>query len=142
MHTRSWPYLLIGLAVGALARCTDLLAPCSGAVTVTSTSSVSPTLSWTPNCRIDKLVVEEPLPIGIRPSRAPGDGALLPHPSLGRWRDGWRASIYLLGAGLARAYKRLKLTGPAPKGIVRSFTGAHQRCRVGRLAPGDVRPAA
>ena len=86
MHTRSWQYLLISLAVGALARCTDLLAPCSGAVTVTSTSSVSPTLSWTPNCRIDKLVVEEPLPpsagdshlLWVISARTPGEGAAAP----------------------------------------------------------------
>lgn len=89
-HSRSWQYLVLGLALGALTRCTDSTAPnlsaCSGPVTVTATASLSPTLSWTPNCLIDQLVIEEPLPpsvggvhfVWVISARTQGQGAASP----------------------------------------------------------------
>ena len=90
VHSRSWPYLMLGLALGALTRCTDSnapnLSPCTGTVTVTATASLSPTLSWTPNCLIDHLVLEEPLPpsvggvhsLWVISARTQGQGAASP----------------------------------------------------------------
>ncbi|PYP52452.1 MAG: hypothetical protein DMD45_04340 [Gemmatimonadetes bacterium] len=85
-----WRYLILGLPPCALARCTDTtgpsLGPCSGSVTVTATASLSPTLSWTPNCLIDQLVIDEPLPPSVGgvhavwaiSARTPGEGAAAP----------------------------------------------------------------
>jgi hypothetical protein len=86
MH--SGKYLSLGLALCALVRCTDNTGPglsaCDGPVAVTATASLSPTLSWTPNCLIDQLVIEEPLP-----------------PSVGGFHFVWiiRARTQGLGAG-------------------------------------------
>ena len=89
-HSRTWQYLVFGLALGALTRCADLtapnLSPCSGRVTVTATASLSPTLSWTPNCLVDQLVMEEALPpsvggvhvVWLISARAQGQGAASP----------------------------------------------------------------
>lgn len=62
-------HLVLGLALGALTGCRDAnapnLSPCTGTVTLTATASLSPTMSWTPNCLIDQLVFEEPLPPSV-----------------------------------------------------------------------------
>ena len=62
-------YLPLGLALWASIRCTDSMGPnlnsCGETVTLTATSSLSPTLSWNPNCLIDELVVEQPLPPSV-----------------------------------------------------------------------------
>ena len=79
---------VLGLALCALTRCTDSsgpnLGPCSGPVAVTATASLSPTLSWTPNCLVDQLIVEESLP-----------------PSVGGVHTVWFISARTLGEGAA-----------------------------------------
>ena len=90
MHSWIWRYLGVGFALWALARCTDAtglsLGLCSGTVAVTATASLSPTVSWTPNCLIDQLVIEEPLPpsvggvhsVWVITARTPGQGQAAP----------------------------------------------------------------
>jgi hypothetical protein len=59
-------YALIGFLTVAVAGCTSSSGPdlrmCSGSVALTFTVSPTPTLSWTPNCRVDHVLVEVPLP--------------------------------------------------------------------------------
>ncbi len=66
---RSCRYLGLGLTFCALTQCTDATGPslgaCNGPVTVTATVSLSPTLAWTPNCLVDQLLIEEPLPPSV-----------------------------------------------------------------------------
>jgi hypothetical protein len=59
---------------------------CSSAVSVTATSSTSPTFTWTPNCLAEGLTVEEeiipsaggPQPRWIIRARSPGHGTASP----------------------------------------------------------------
>jgi hypothetical protein len=59
------------------------LAACTGGVTLTTTSSLDPTFTWTPNCLADQVTVEEdiapsaggPQPRWIITSRVAGQGA-------------------------------------------------------------------
>ena len=63
MSSPNWQCAVLVLALGGLARCTSSsglsLAACSGAVTVTPTSDLAPTLAWAPNCLVDQVTVEE-----------------------------------------------------------------------------------
>lgn len=63
------------------------LSMCSGSVTLTFTAAPAATLSWTPNCRVDHVVVEVPLPPSIGggsdvtwqiTARGEGEGAAAP----------------------------------------------------------------
>ena len=90
IHSWVGRYLVLGFALCTLTRCTNStgpkLSPCSGTVTVTVTASLSPTVSWTPNCLIDQLVIEESLPpsvgglhsVWVITARTPGRGAAAP----------------------------------------------------------------
>jgi hypothetical protein len=87
---RTWQHPALLLAVGGLARCTSSsgpnLAPCSGAVTLTPSSGLTPTLVWTPNCLVDQVTVEEniapsaggPQPRWIIQSQTTGQGTPSP----------------------------------------------------------------
>ena len=63
------------------------LSMCSDPVTVTFTASPTPTFSWAPNCRVDHVLVETPLPpsVGLTSevnwqiaARAEGEGVAAP----------------------------------------------------------------
>lgn len=59
---------------------------CGAPVTLTFTASSTPTLSWTPNCRVDHVLVDEPLPPSVGElhfmwqitARSAGQGAAAP----------------------------------------------------------------
>jgi hypothetical protein len=59
-------YALIVFLTTAVAGCSSSSGPdlsmCSGSVALAFTAAPTPTLSWTPNCRVDHLLVEVPLP--------------------------------------------------------------------------------
>jgi len=59
-------FRVAALLTGALARCSSGSGPdlsmCSGPVTFTFVASPTPTFSWSPNCLVDHVLVEEPLP--------------------------------------------------------------------------------
>jgi hypothetical protein len=86
----TWQRAVLVLALGGLARCTSSsglsLAACSGAVTVTPTSDLAPTLAWAPNCFVDQVTVEEsiapsaggPQPRWIIQSQTTGQGTPSP----------------------------------------------------------------
>ncbi len=57
------------LVAATLARCSSAsgpeLLPCSGPVTLTFVASPTPTFSWSPNCLVDHVFVDEPLPPSV-----------------------------------------------------------------------------
>lgn len=55
------------LTAVALAGCDSASGPalCSAPVTLTFTASPSPTFAWAPNCRVDKVLIETPLPPSV-----------------------------------------------------------------------------
>jgi hypothetical protein len=83
-------YAMAALTAIPLAGCTSNSGPdlpmCSAPVTLTFTASPTPTLSWTPNCLVDHVLVEEPLPPSVGGSnfiwqitaRSDGQGAAAP----------------------------------------------------------------
>ena len=64
MRSSPFSYALIALALALVAGCARSTAPdvCSGSTTLSFVGSPTPTLSWTPNCRVDDVLVEVPLP--------------------------------------------------------------------------------
>ena len=90
-------HLLIALMLAAVAGCDSSSGPdlsmCSGSVALTLNVSPTPTLSWTPNCRVDHVLVEIPLP-----------------PSTGEGSDvTWQIAARIEGQGAA---------APLPYGVV------------------------
>lgn len=83
-------YAMAALAAIPVAGCTSSSGPdlpmCAAPVTLTFTASPAPTLSWTPNCLVDHVLVEEPLPPSVGGShfiwqingRSDGQGAAAP----------------------------------------------------------------
>lgn len=63
MNSRKWQLAVVGVAVGALVRCSSSngpsLAPCTAQVTLTATSGLQPRFTWTPNCLVDEVTLEE-----------------------------------------------------------------------------------
>ena len=77
----------IAFAAVPLLCCKGATAPvCIGLVTLTVTSTAQPAFSWTPDCRVDQLYVEEeiapsaggPQPVWIIESRTPSHGTSSP----------------------------------------------------------------
>jgi hypothetical protein len=66
MSFKHGAYALIPLVTAAVAACDTSSGPdlsmCSGSVQLTLNNTPTPTLSWTPNCRVDHVLVEVPLP--------------------------------------------------------------------------------
>jgi hypothetical protein len=60
-------YALCTLATVALAGCSDASGPalCTDPVTVTFAASPTPSFSWAPNCQVDHVLVETPLPPSV-----------------------------------------------------------------------------
>jgi hypothetical protein len=77
----------VAFAAVPLLSCSGATEPaCSGVLTITAASTTQPTFSWTPNCRVDQLYVEEeivpsaggPQPRWIIESRVLGRGTPSP----------------------------------------------------------------
>src|SRR5690348_5539985 len=83
-------YAVAALATTALAYCTSSLGPalptCSGSVKLTFAATPAPNLSWTPNCLVDHVLADEPLPPSVGGfnfmwqivARSKGQGAAAP----------------------------------------------------------------